>query len=53
MATTSIEYSTSPGSQKPVYVLHCFVKKTQATRKADLELGQMRFSELVRARKSK
>jgi phage-related protein len=35
-----------------IYVLHCFVKKTQATRKADLELGRKRYSALIGARKS-
>ena len=36
-----------------VYVLHCFVKKTQATRRADLDLGRKRYSALMEARKSK
>jgi len=35
-----------------VYVLHCFVKKTRATRKADLHLGRQRYSSLLEARKS-
>jgi phage-related protein len=39
--------------EEAVYVLHCFVKKTQATRKADLELGKRRFSALLVTRKSK
>jgi phage-related protein len=29
-----------------VYVLHCFQKKTQQTRKQDLELAQTRYREL-------
>jgi phage-related protein len=36
-----------------VYVLHCFVKKTQATRKADLELGRKRYIALIEARRAK
>lgn len=36
-----------------VYVLHCFVKKTQTTRKADLDLGRKRYAALIEARKSK
>ena len=39
--------------EEAVYVLHCFVKKTQATRKADLDLGRKRYAALVTARKSK
>ena len=39
--------------QEAVYVLHCFVKKTQVTRKADLELGKRRYAGLIEARKSK
>lgn len=39
--------------EEAVYVLHCFVKKTQATREADLDLGRQRYSTLLEARKSK
>jgi phage-related protein len=39
--------------EEAIYVLHCFVKKTQATRKADLDLGRQRYSVLLKARKSK
>ena len=39
--------------EEAVYVLHCFVKKTQVTRKADLDLGRKRYSALIEARKSK
>ena len=39
--------------EEAVYVLHCFVKKTQATRKADLDLGRKRYAALMEARKSK
>jgi phage-related protein len=31
-----------------VYVLHCFQKKTQKTRKADLELASRRYRDLVK-----
>lgn len=31
-----------------VYVLHCFQKKTQKTRKTDLELASKRYRELLR-----
>lgn len=30
-----------------VYVLHCFQKKTQQTAKADLDLAEARFKELL------
>lgn len=39
--------------EEAVYVLHCFVKKTQATRKGDIDLGRQRYSALLEARKSK
>jgi phage-related protein len=39
--------------EEAVYVLHCFVKKTQATRRADLDLGRQRYAALVEARKSR
>ena len=39
--------------EEAVYVLHCFVKKTQATRKADIDLGKQRYATLREARKSK
>ena len=31
-----------------VYVLHCFQKKTQKTREADLELARRRYRELIK-----
>ena len=31
-----------------VYVLHCFQKKTRATRKADLDLAARRYRDLVK-----
>jgi phage-related protein len=30
-----------------IYVLHCFQKKTQQTRKADLDLAKQRYNELL------
>ena len=39
--------------EEAVYVLHCFVKNTQATRKADLDLGRKRYAALIEVRKSK
>ncbi len=39
--------------EEAVYVLHCFVKKTQETRKADLDLGRKRYAALIEARRSK
>jgi len=39
--------------EEAIYVLHCFVKKTQATRKADLDLGRQRYSALLEMRKSR
>nr|WP_295746277.1 type II toxin-antitoxin system RelE/ParE family toxin [uncultured Acidocella sp.] len=31
-----------------IYVLHCFQKKTQATSKADLDLAEKRYRDLVK-----
>jgi phage-related protein len=39
--------------QAAVYVLHSFVKKTRATRKADIELGKRRYAVMLELRKSK
>jgi phage-related protein len=49
------EYRVFYGGQfeEVVYVLHCFVKKTQATRKADIESGRQRYSALLEMRKLK
>lgn len=33
-----------------IYVLHCFVKKTQTTSKSDVDLAKKRFRELVQKR---
>jgi phage-related protein len=34
-----------------VYVLHAFQKKTQATAKRDIDLAQIRYSELLKGNK--
>jgi phage-related protein len=39
--------------EEAVYVLHCFVKKTRATRKADIELGKQRYAAMLELRRSK
>jgi len=39
--------------EEAVYVLHCFVKKTEATRKADLDMGKQRYGALLEMRKEK
>ena len=33
-----------------VYVLHCFPKKTQKTRPADIEIARRRYAQVLRAR---
>ena len=37
--------------EEAVYVLHCFAKKTPATRKADLDLGRRRYQTLLDLRR--
>lgn len=39
--------------EEAVYVLHCFVKKTRATRKAEVDMGRQRYRALLEARKSR
>jgi phage-related protein len=39
--------------EEAVYVLHAFEKKTQKTRKADIDLAKARYKALVRERKQK
>jgi phage-related protein len=39
--------------EEAVYVLHFFAKKTQATRKADIDLGRQRYSALLTARRGR
>ena len=39
--------------EEAVYVLHCFVKKTQATRKDDLDLARRGYSALIESRNRK
>ena len=34
--------------ENAVYVLHCFQKKTQQTRQADLDLAEKRYRELIK-----
>ena len=38
--------------QDTVYVLHCFQKKTQRTRKADLDVGRQRYRAMMERRKN-
>jgi phage-related protein len=37
--------------EEAVYVLHCFVKKTRATRQADIDLGKRRYRAMLEKRK--
>jgi len=39
--------------EEGVYVLHCFVKKTRATAKGDIQTGKRRYAEVLRERKSR
>lgn len=39
--------------REAVYVLHCFVKKTRGTKKADIELGKRRYAALLELRRSR
>jgi len=39
--------------EEAVYVLHCFVKKTRATREAEIELGRRRYRSALEMRKTK
>jgi phage-related protein len=39
--------------EEAVYVLSCFVKKTRATRKADIDLGKQRYTAVLELRRSK
>jgi phage-related protein len=39
--------------EEAVYVLHCFVKKTRATRKADIALGRQRYAAMLEFRRPK
>lgn len=34
--------------EQTVFVLHCFQKKTRATSKADLDLAEKRYRELIK-----
>jgi phage-related protein len=35
-----------------IYVLHCFGKKSRATRKSDIDLGRKRYNELLARRRA-
>jgi phage-related protein len=37
--------------EEGVYILHCFVKKTQKTPKKDLELGRQRYKLVLKNRR--
>jgi phage-related protein len=39
--------------EEAVYVLHAFIKKTQATRKADIDLGKARYTAMLGARRGR
>lgn len=38
--------------EEAVYVLHCFVKKTQKTEKRDMELAKQRYKQVLAIRKA-
>jgi len=50
---TAEEYRVFYGAKfaEAVYVLHAFHKQTQKTPQHDIELGQRRYAELIRARR--
>jgi phage-related protein len=39
--------------EEAVYVLHAFVRKTRATRKADIDLGKARYAAMMEARRER
>ena len=39
--------------EEAVYVLNCFVKKTRATRRADIDLGKQRYAAMLELSRSK
>ena len=39
--------------EEAVYVLNCFVKKTRATRRSDIDLGKQRYATMLELRRSK
>lgn len=39
--------------EEAVYVLHSFVKKTRATRKADIDLGRTRYTGMLEERRGR
>lgn len=38
--------------EEAVYVLHCFDKKTRATRRTDIDLGQFRYKQVLSRRRT-
>lgn len=38
--------------EEAIYVLHCFGKKSRATRKADIDLGRVRYKEVLARRRA-
>jgi len=38
--------------EEAVYVLHCFFKKTRATRKTEIEVGRRRYAAMMELRRS-
>jgi phage-related protein len=39
------------GFEEAISVLHCFMKKTQATRKSNMDLGRRRYTALLELRR--
>ena len=39
--------------EEAVYVLHAFVKKTRATRKADIHIGKKRYTTMLEGRRGR
>ncbi|MBE0657996.1 MAG: type II toxin-antitoxin system RelE/ParE family toxin [Bryobacteraceae bacterium] len=39
--------------EESVYVLHCFDKKSRATRKTDIDLGRVRYKEMLARRRAR
>jgi phage-related protein len=52
MVRTSFACSNVARFEESVYVLHCFVNKTRATRKADIALGRQRYAAMLELRRS-
>jgi len=39
---------TSQSFERAIYVLHCFQKKSQKTSKADIDIGRLRYKDLLK-----